>query len=65
VHRPLSHCELSVQAVKRAVQESEGLTEAEGLAKELEIGVAIFGTNDAKEGTLAFKEKRTPNFTGT
>lgn len=56
---------LSVQAVKRAVQESEGLTEEEGLARELAIGVSIFGTNDAKEGTLAFKEKRTPNFTGT
>jgi enoyl-CoA hydratase len=56
---------LSVQAVKKAVQASEGLTEAEGLAKELEIGVAIFGTNDAKEGTLAFKEKRPPVYTGT
>src|SRR3954451_11421695 len=56
---------LSVQAVKRSVQASEGLTEAEGLAKELEIGVTIFGTNDAKEGTLAFKEKRPPVYTGT
>jgi enoyl-CoA hydratase len=56
---------LSVQAVKRAVQASEGLTEAEGLTKELEIGVPIFGTNDAKEGTLAFKEKRPPVYSGT
>ena len=51
-------------AIKRAVQESEGLTEAEGLKKELEIGVPIFGTADAKEGTLAFKEKRTPHYEG-
>jgi enoyl-CoA hydratase len=55
---------LSVMAIKRAVQESEGLTEAEGLKKELEIGVPIFGTADAKEGTLAFKEKRTPHYEG-
>ena len=55
---------LSVQAVKRSVQASEGLPEAEGLAKELEIGIPVFGTNDAKEGTLAFKEKRPPRFEG-
>jgi enoyl-CoA hydratase len=55
---------LSVMAIKRAVQESEGLTEAEGLKKELEIGIPIFGTADAKEGTLAFKEKRTPHYEG-
>jgi enoyl-CoA hydratase len=55
---------LSVMAIKRAVQESEGLTEAEGLKVELEIGVPIFGTSDAKEGTLAFKEKRTPHYEG-
>lgn len=55
---------LSVQAVKRAVQASEGLPEAEGLAMELEIGIPVFGTNDAKEGTQAFKEKRPPRYEG-
>jgi enoyl-CoA hydratase len=55
---------LSVKAIKRAVQETEGLPEAEALKIELEIGLPIFGTADAREGTLAFKEKRTPHYEG-
>jgi enoyl-CoA hydratase len=55
---------LSVQAIKRSVQETEGLPEAEALKLELEIGLPIFGTADAREGTLAFKEKRTPHYEG-
>jgi enoyl-CoA hydratase len=55
---------LSVKAIKRSVQETEGLAEEEALKIELEIGLPIFGTADAKEGTLAFKEKRPPNYTG-
>jgi enoyl-CoA hydratase len=56
---------LSVKAIKKSVQLTEGLPEDEALKLELEIGIPIFGSNDAKEGTLAFKEKRAPNFTGT
>jgi enoyl-CoA hydratase len=56
---------LSVQAVLRSLRETEGMTEAEGLAHELELGWPIFATNDAKEGPKAFSEKRAPNFTGT
>jgi enoyl-CoA hydratase len=55
---------LAVKAIKRSVQETEGLAEEDALKIELEIGLPIFGTADAKEGTLAFKEKRTPNYTG-
>lgn len=55
---------LAVRAIKRSVQETEGLPEAEALRIELEIGVPIFGTADAKEGTLAFKEKRAPHYEG-
>jgi enoyl-CoA hydratase len=55
---------LAVKAIKQSVQQTEGLPEAEALKIELEIGLAIFGTADAKEGTLAFKEKRPPNYTG-
>ena len=55
---------LAVQAVKRSVQETEGLPEAEALKIELEIGLPIFGTADAKEGTRAFKEKREPRYEG-
>jgi enoyl-CoA hydratase len=43
---------------------SQGLSEAEGLAKELEIGWPILATEDAKEGPRAFVEKRAPVFRG-
>jgi enoyl-CoA hydratase len=55
---------LAVRAIKRSVQETEGLPEPEALKLELEIGLPIFGTADAREGTLAFKEKRPPHYEG-
>ena len=55
---------LSVRAIKRSVRETIALPEKEALAKELEIGLPIFGTKDAREGPKAFAEKRTPNYTG-
>jgi enoyl-CoA hydratase len=55
---------LAVQAVKRSVQATEGLPEEEALKIELEIGLPIFATEDAKEGTRAFKEKRAPHYEG-
>lgn len=55
---------LAVQAIKRSVIEGEGLTEAEALAKELEIGWPILKTEDAKEGPRAFMEKRKADFKG-
>jgi enoyl-CoA hydratase len=55
---------LAVQAIKRSVQETEGLPEAEALAKELAIGWPILATEDAKEGPRAFAEKRKPDFKG-
>ena len=57
---------LAVAAVLRSMRETAAMTEADGLARELEIGQpVIFETNDAKEGSRAFKDKREPNFTGT
>lgn len=55
---------LAVQAIKRAVVETEGLPEREALARELEIGTPIFQTEDAREGPRAFLEKRKPEFKG-
>ncbi|GLF96955.1 crotonase/enoyl-CoA hydratase family protein [Streptomyces yaizuensis] len=51
---------LAVEAVKASVYESAVLTEAEGLAAELERGRPIFDTEDAREGARAFAEKRDP-----
>jgi enoyl-CoA hydratase len=55
---------LAVQAIKRSVQLTEGLPEEEALKIELELGLPIFMTKDAREGTLAFKEKRPPVYRG-
>jgi len=53
---------LAVEAIKRSVRETEGLSEIDGLARELEIGQPIFATEDAREGARAFVEKRPANF---
>lgn len=55
---------LAVQAIKRSVQETEGLPEKEALDIEQKIGQPVFQSQDAREGPKAFKEKRTPQFTG-
>ena len=55
---------LAVKAAKQSVIEGIGLSLEEGLAKELEIGIPVFLSEDAKEGPRAFKEKREPKFKG-
>ena len=54
---------LAVEAIKRSVRETEGMSEVDGLARELEIGWPIFSTKDATEGQKAFAEKRPARFT--
>lgn len=53
---------LAVRAVKQSVLEGIGLPVKDGLAKELEIGIPVFLSEDAKEGPRAFKEKREPEY---
>jgi enoyl-CoA hydratase len=56
---------IAVEAVLRTLRETDGMTEAEALAHEWEYGLAVFQTNDGKEGPRAFAEKRPPNYTRT
>ena len=56
---------IAVKTVLRSMRETAAMTEADGLAHELELGWPVFATNDAKEGPTAFAEKRPPKFTGT
>ena len=56
---------LAVEAILQSVRETEGMSEVDGLARELEIGWPVFASNDATEGQKAFAEKRPPNYTRT
>ena len=53
---------LAVEAIKRSVRETEGMSEEDGLVRELEIGWPVFASEDAREGPRAFAEKRVPDF---
>jgi enoyl-CoA hydratase len=54
---------LAVEAVLKTLHATDGMTEAEAMAFDMQVGLPIFQTKDAKEGPRAFAEKRKPNFT--
>jgi enoyl-CoA hydratase/carnithine racemase len=62
--RITANAPLAVQATKRSVWEGLGMNLSDAYRNESEISSYIFGTEDAKEGPLAFKEKRAPNWQG-
>jgi len=55
---------LAVQAVKRSVVEGLDLPSEKALERELELGIPVSMSEDCKEGTRAFNEKRKPVFHG-
>ncbi len=56
---------LAVQATKESVLRGLAVDQKEAFEIESELAGKIFSSNDAKEGPLAFKEKRDPIWTGT
>jgi enoyl-CoA hydratase len=55
---------LALRACLKAVIQGNQLPLAQGLALEAELFASLFATEDVREGTSAFLEKRPPVFTG-
>ena len=53
---------LAVQAILRSIRETEGMHENDAFKIDTKIGIEVFLSEDAKEGPMAFKEKRAPQF---
>jgi enoyl-CoA hydratase len=53
---------LAVQAILKSIHDTEGMHELDAFKIDTKIGIEVFLSDDAKEGPLAFKEKRAPNF---
>jgi enoyl-CoA hydratase len=56
---------LAVAATKQIIVESRGWSPDERFGKQNKILMPVFGSNDAKEGAIAFAEKRPAHWTGT
>jgi enoyl-CoA hydratase/carnithine racemase len=53
---------IAVRAILQVIRDTEGMPENEAFALEAKAGMAVFASEDAKEGPRAFAEKRRPQF---
>lgn len=56
---------LAVAATKRIITESRSWNPENMFAEQLKIALPVFASKDAKEGAIAFAEKRPPQWTGS
>jgi len=55
---------LAVQGIIRCFRETLDMQYADAFKREMEIGMPVFGSKDAREGILAQRERRKPDFPG-
>ncbi len=55
---------LAVQGILKCIREGAGQDFDQAMQRELEIGMPIFSSEDAREGVKAFREKRKAEFKG-
>jgi enoyl-CoA hydratase/carnithine racemase len=55
---------LAVRRVKESVARGLGMLRSDAYREELRLSADVFTSDDAREGALAFAEKRPPRFTG-
>jgi len=55
---------IAIKAIRRSAKECLGKPEQEALKIESQISGPVFQTEDAKEGSKAFIEKRKPAYKG-
>jgi len=53
---------IAVRAILQVIRDTEGMPENEAFALEARAGMAVFASEDAKEGPRAFAGKRRPEF---
>ena len=62
--RILENGPVAVRAVKESVQKGMAMSVSEAMDFELQQAATVFASEDAKEGPLAFLQKRKPQWKG-